>query len=163
MRYRFGALCLMTAILPVVAWANQKFRVVLHARTPSGIGSCTETDLPNCTSSQPRTVIAPEQTSVFTSQSTTTMSSAPSVLPSPGRRIGAWIRTVRRRSSSTAKRKCPGTHGPGRPGPGDLPNGIRLCFRAGTMFRRPDRRSCRCRRLPRSSQPGRRPATRRSD
>jgi hypothetical protein len=47
------------AVLASAAQANQNFTVVLHARTPSGLGSCTVADLPTCqTGSDPVTQIA---------------------------------------------------------------------------------------------------------
>jgi hypothetical protein len=48
MRYAPGAICLLALCLASVAEANQNFTVVLHARIPSGTGTCTVAGLPDC-------------------------------------------------------------------------------------------------------------------
>jgi len=58
MRYAPVAICLLALCLPTVAWANDNFTVVLHARTPSGTGTCTAAGLPNCVGIRPTTQVA---------------------------------------------------------------------------------------------------------
>lgn len=59
MRYALVAILLMAVGTASVGEANQNFKVVLHARTGTASGSCTETDVPNCIDVLPRTQVAP--------------------------------------------------------------------------------------------------------
>lgn len=59
MRYTPIAICLSALCLASVAQANVHFSVVLHARTPAGIGACTAAGLPNCMNLRPTTQVAP--------------------------------------------------------------------------------------------------------
>jgi hypothetical protein len=61
MRYALGAICLTAFCLASAAEANNNFTVVLHARTPSGSGTCTVADLPDCLPAgvQPTTQVSP--------------------------------------------------------------------------------------------------------
>ncbi len=58
-RYPPVAIALVAGILASAAEANDQFTVVLHARIPSGTGTCTAAGLPNCRSIRPITQVAP--------------------------------------------------------------------------------------------------------
>ncbi len=59
MRYAPVAICLLALCFATVAEANHQFTLPIHARTGIGVGACTATDLPNCTTVSPRISVNP--------------------------------------------------------------------------------------------------------